>query len=891
MKVKFIGPKDAPLTVIGESPGVEEVEEGEPFVGMVGRKLKRMFLNVGLPWKPHIRIGNVMESQPRMELKGHLLDIMCRQNASRLQKDIGESKVYLLVGNLATRCCLTFNMPSRYKSVIAHAAAIYNSGEARGLITFPHNSHIIAIRHPSALLRGEDQWYPSCKIGLERAAHLLQADEPTTNPAPPRTLKAGERHIKEVVEAAIDIGRYSLDIETPYDHSCIYLVGVHVGGRSYIFTDEAAKEVSTQLAESGAIFVGQNHSTFDIKILHERWGVPLPTIQRDTRWMDADLRPRMPHDLAHMAAHWIASAPGNWKPMTENEDNPYSSKNRLYCSIDTEMTDRVYLAQMAEYEREGIENLLYIKDSALPVISRCAIHGARIDQEERRRLRLSISATHDILGEKFNAALGEWAKERHSEHLAHLEEVEAEWGKWRGMAFSKKGESARAACGVSLEEATSRRDEVKVEVDKIRSLEKRYRKVRSTQKKILTEFLFTHEGGLRLRVGSRTKGGAPSVGRKALDKIVKRADVQKRMETDERVRILRVVSDMERLRAALSTHLGAPSKDGIINLEVDTQLRGGRIEVNYNPVQMRFSAGKARDADPNKVSNLNVQLHNMPVRTIVTVDGVEREWNIRKQVIADRDDQLLYAFDWSSMEAFIMAWQCGVRVGHWQWLKDLYNGVNLHAQMAALVLPGCPDTKEGAKEFDVDLGGVTKSGYDIGKQSNHGITLGAREAMLNEQYGIPYSLGKAILKRFYNSERGQAVKALHQHIEREAIETGRVTTPFGGYVDFYGFTHDKHDMLRMKDPRKAYAVAQQGTAAILMQACMGPVDGIARECKGRLILTTHDEFLLGAVEDPREGVCAIMNKEWEEMPVEFDGDRGLRIPVEPVMGRSWGEAH
>jgi len=240
-----------------------------------------------------------------------------------------------------------------------------------------------------------------------------------------------------------------------------------------------------------------------------------------------------------------------------------------------------------------------------------------------------------------------------------------------------------------------------------------------------------------------------------------------------------------------------------------------------------------------------------------------------------------------------MAWQAGHRIGYWKWLEDLYNGVDTHSQMAAIVVEGCPSDTEGAKAFKLLTGGIERSGYELGKESNHALTLGATEHMLKKKYNIPVKIGRGIIKRFNESERGQAIRALHKHIEQEAIETNRVTTPFGEYVDFWGIDV-KGERMRLRDPRKAYAVAQQGAAACIMQPCVSEFDAAMQECGGRKLLQLHDEFvgccLRDHVETAKNYVAEEMTKEWKEMPVPFDNGRGLRIPVEIGTGESWGDA-
>jgi len=65
----------------------------------------------------------------------------------------------------------------------------------------------------------------------------------------------------------------------------------------------------------------------------------------------------------------------------------------------------------------------------------------------------------------------------------------------------------------------------------------------------------------------------------------------------------------------------------------------------------------------------------------------------------------------------------------------------------------------------------------------------------------------------------------------------------------------------------------------------------ARAAGGRFLLSTHDAFLVCATDTERciSELTRVMEQEWKQMPVPFDGGRGLRIPAE-VKGPapSWG---
>lgn len=62
-----IGNLDAKIMFVGEAPGAEEEEQGEPFVGPAGQLLTRMIGAMGLK-REDVYIGNIMNWRPQMEV-------------------------------------------------------------------------------------------------------------------------------------------------------------------------------------------------------------------------------------------------------------------------------------------------------------------------------------------------------------------------------------------------------------------------------------------------------------------------------------------------------------------------------------------------------------------------------------------------------------------------------------------------------------------------------------------------------------------------------------------------------------------------------------------------------------------------------------------------------
>lgn len=61
--VPAVGPEDAEVVFVGEAPGANEVEEGEPFVGRAGEKMDDILKDIGVK-REEIYITNLVKIRP-----------------------------------------------------------------------------------------------------------------------------------------------------------------------------------------------------------------------------------------------------------------------------------------------------------------------------------------------------------------------------------------------------------------------------------------------------------------------------------------------------------------------------------------------------------------------------------------------------------------------------------------------------------------------------------------------------------------------------------------------------------------------------------------------------------------------------------------------------------
>ena len=151
-KIVFgVGNLDAAIMFVGEAPGGDEEEQGEPFVGRAGQLLNKMISAMGLQ-REQVYIGNILNWRPEMprnpdgsqtgnrpptpEEMNYCLPFI------RAQIEIIRPKVVVTLGKTAVDGLLGFD---RFKSM----------GAARGAWHDYESTPLRATYHPSYLLRQE----------------------------------------------------------------------------------------------------------------------------------------------------------------------------------------------------------------------------------------------------------------------------------------------------------------------------------------------------------------------------------------------------------------------------------------------------------------------------------------------------------------------------------------------------------------------------------------------------------------------------------------------------------------------------------------------------------------------------------------------------------------
>jgi DNA polymerase len=134
-----VGATDAPLLVVGEAPGADEDEQGEPFVGRAGQLLNAMLRAIGLR-REQVYIANILKCRPpgNRDPKSEE-QATCTPFLSR-QIDLLKPRAILALGRISAQWLLQSDLPvGRLR------------GQPKSLA--PWDVPLIVSYHPAYLLR------------------------------------------------------------------------------------------------------------------------------------------------------------------------------------------------------------------------------------------------------------------------------------------------------------------------------------------------------------------------------------------------------------------------------------------------------------------------------------------------------------------------------------------------------------------------------------------------------------------------------------------------------------------------------------------------------------------------------------------------------------------
>ena len=137
-----VGPENAEVLFIGEAPGKNEDEQGEPFVGRSGQLLDKMLQVIGLDRKKNIYITNIVKCRPPENRDPHPEESAACIEHLREQTRLLAPKIIVCLGRISATRIIDPN----FKVTRQHGQFI----EKGGIL-------MMGTFHPAALLRNPNQ--------------------------------------------------------------------------------------------------------------------------------------------------------------------------------------------------------------------------------------------------------------------------------------------------------------------------------------------------------------------------------------------------------------------------------------------------------------------------------------------------------------------------------------------------------------------------------------------------------------------------------------------------------------------------------------------------------------------------------------------------------------
>jgi DNA polymerase len=133
------GNPDADLMCIGEAPGQNEDETGEPFVGAAGQLLTKILAAIKLR-RDEVFIANVLKHRPPANRNPRPEEVVACSPYLVRQVELVRPKVIIAFGTFAAQTLLETKTPI---------------GKLRGAVHRYHGIPLVVTYHPAALLRNE----------------------------------------------------------------------------------------------------------------------------------------------------------------------------------------------------------------------------------------------------------------------------------------------------------------------------------------------------------------------------------------------------------------------------------------------------------------------------------------------------------------------------------------------------------------------------------------------------------------------------------------------------------------------------------------------------------------------------------------------------------------
>ena len=384
MIVKGVGELDSKLWLIGEAPGVHEVQTGLPFTGGAGTILDGLLKGAGIK-REECYIDNVIQVRP----PGNNFDMYYSDKSRHIP-----TSALLQAHKRLTDLVRTY----RPNLVVAlgNEALYALTGEKlitkrRGSILGCSGVKVMGTIHPAMVMR---QWgyYPLVQMDLKKAqsesatpdfSHRYK-DELITNPTFSRSM--------DYLEKLMHHPYLSFDIETEQDQiTCVgfaweidkaICIPIFYGGTSWWTREEEfsiVKGILRVLLNPHTRFIAQN-AQFDLTVMHRKWGLGVDNVNL---WLDTMLAFHTLYPELRKGLDLITSIYTD-RPYYKDTSSGGPSQLWHYNTLDCVSTWESAMKIVEELKEFGMEDYYYkhVHSITKPLMN-MGIKGVRIDLRKR----------------------------------------------------------------------------------------------------------------------------------------------------------------------------------------------------------------------------------------------------------------------------------------------------------------------------------------------------------------------------------------------------------------------------------------------------------------------------------------------------------------------------
>lgn len=409
------GPRDARIAIVGESPGIDELRKGRPFVGRAGEQLDRMLAGAGILRKD-CYITNLLKSVPdgpkeEWFFNGGSPSQAMFQGMLELLEELQGVKPNVVVplGNPAL-WALTGRM-----EILKRRGSIMEATAIPGL-------KVIPTIHPAFYVHGHYAMSYKEPLGIWDFARIQEESQtPDINlPSFDAIINPTSDQVNEAVERLLSGDHITADSEWYSPDSPAYIAftndpswAICLSPKGRLYEVLAIKE----LCESNVPKIWQN-AAFDAVAL-DRMGMRVRNVRDDlmVAWNAAwgDLREKRLSTISSVLTRY---------PYYKDDGDFVGKDDRrgkLYCCTDTVVTEES-MQRMEQEEfpytrsRKGYEISMSIMDAMLE----SSYRGIRVDRAKLKSTRESYEQGAEELNEKLNTVLGRSINVRSSKQVCDL---------------------------------------------------------------------------------------------------------------------------------------------------------------------------------------------------------------------------------------------------------------------------------------------------------------------------------------------------------------------------------------------------------------------------------------------------------------------------------------